>query len=108
MDQTNHQKYYNRCITEYNKILTANSKIDAGHSINHVKTVEQLTSEAVKEFLENIPSQKHLEGWLAVHPSTSLPYPADFQLRVMAASLLHEVGDKKLLWKANLKLKKNS
>jgi len=98
------EEYKIRCAEAYRKIEEENPKIDAGHSVNHVKMVENLTSEALGELLEMIYNGVHrgksnsdLTSWLANHPIESLNTPQDVNLRVSVASLLHEVGDRKTI-----------
>jgi len=92
---TNMNKYLDRCVNEYRKIVENNPKIDAGHSVNHVKKVEDLTRRALQEFLGMDSNHESIQMWLMDHPRESLEVSVDVTLRVAIASLLHEVGDAK-------------
>ena len=90
---------YDRCVEQYHAIVSSNPAIDAGHSVNHVKKVEQLTYHGLTQFLElRVNPTNDLKDWITVAyngDASCLDVPADVGLRVMAASLLHEVGDSK-------------
>ena len=101
------EPYFERCIQEYSKICQSSTKIDAGHSINHVKTVEAITRKAAQELEDMVKSNSpNLKQWTDIYPLETLTTPSDFKLRIAAASLLHEVGDKKLTNKEVEKTKK--
>ena len=84
---------YERCVAEYHTIVSANPKIDAGHSVNHVRKVESWTKRALQEYLQMLKQGNHpnLLQFLKDHGLTEdfLQVPNDVVIRVMAASLLH-------------------
>lgn len=90
---------YARCVQVYHDIVAANPKIDAGHSVNHVKQVEALTRKALQQYLNDIrKNPSKIEKYIAEKFNGDLKcldVPADVVIRVMVASLLHEVGDGK-------------
>lgn len=48
------------------------------------------------EISESSEPQTHFQEWESKYGAESLKYPEDVALRVMVASLFHEIGDKKL------------
>lgn len=95
---TSPQQIYDRCSQAYEQI-TKNSgkKIDAGHSIFHVQKVESLTRKTLDQYLEikNTGALKAFVDEKYNGDVTCLQVPHDVRIRVMIASLLHEVGDQK-------------
>ena len=93
------QTVYYRCVYEYNIIVSANPNIDAGHSVNHVKKVEELTFQALKQYYEmksrSDPTLKTYADTYYGGSESCLEIPMNAVLRVMIGSLLHEVGDQK-------------
>ena len=82
------QSYTNKCIEAYRKIVSANPKIDADHSVLHVITVANTGRAALTEFLKT-------RTYLPEELLTSIYIPDDVVLRTDTACLLHEVGDTK-------------
>lgn len=91
------QTVYDRCIHEYYMIVSANPNIDAGHSVNHVIKVEELTFQALNQYYSMIEnSDPTLRLWATrfyAGDQNCLKMPKNAVLRIMIASLLHEVGD---------------
>jgi len=89
---------YDRCVEEYNQICLQNPKIDAGHSVNHVKKVEKLTSKALYQYVFETRKRSEILEYIKEKFNgdvSCLDIPVDVILRMEAASLLHEVGDSK-------------
>jgi hypothetical protein len=100
MNTSPYQQIYDLCVTAYHDIVKADPKIDAGHSVNHVKKVEQLARKAVYEFVFQV--RKNKDETIQTHIKekydgdiSCLDVPDDVIIRIMIATLLHEVGDTK-------------
>ena len=102
------EQIYDACVLAYHNIVTKNPTIDAGHSVNHVKKVTELAMKATDEYVFQV--KKNVDENLKNHidnkyngDMSCLDIPNDVSIRVMIASLLHEVGDSKFGDKINTK-----
>ena len=88
---------YKLCSQEYEQIIKKNGKIDSGHSLNHVQKVESLTRYTLVNYLDFKDSYtlKEYVDEKYGGDQSCLEVPDDVKVRVLIASLLHEVGDQK-------------
>lgn len=99
MDQNTFDRIYNRCIQTYTNIISNNPLIDSGHGISHVKNIERLSKEALNEYIfytKKNPEKivRYINDYFK-GDLTCLDIPDDCAIRIMVASLLHEVDDNK-------------
>jgi hypothetical protein len=90
------ERVYGACVAEYDAIVRRNPNIDAGHSVNHVITVENWTFRGLAQLLND--KSLRLEEWADTYNGcdrSCLQVAKDAVLRVMVASLFHEIGDGK-------------
>lgn len=84
---------YQRCVQEYQEMVSTNPDIDPGHALPHVKVVYKHSIQACEDLLEL--DSNVFDSFIKENPRCNLNIPKDIRIRITAASLLHEVGDKK-------------
>lgn len=92
-DNDDFNKYREKCLSYYIDHIKQLGTVDVGHCETHVKQVEQWAVSS----LDEKPIDKILEQLNIIDNR-----PDDVKMRVMIASLLHEIGDHKMDTNSNI------
>ena len=93
------EKVYGLAVDVYREIVRkSKTEIDAGHDVNHVTKVEELAFRAMVQYANSEIKFDDLMNWVNTYNKRDklcLLQAGDVLLRVMVATLFHEVGDSK-------------